>query len=213
MHKIMIRHLGLSAYETIWQQMKTFTEQRTPRTTDEFWLTEHLPVFTQGQAGKPEHILDPQGLPVIQTDRGGQVTYHAPGQIVLYTLIDLRRKNLTPKTLIHTLEKVIIDVLADYHIKGATKSHAPGIYVENDKIAFLGLRIRRGYSYHGASLNVNMDLTPFNFINPCGYPNLKVIQMRDFYKKVSKEEVIKKLTVRLTQHLDYIDYTTIIEQT
>ncbi len=205
----MIRHLGLSAYEAIWQQMRTFTAERTPKTVDELWLTEHFPVFTQGQAGKPEHILDPKEIPIIQTDRGGQVTYHAPGQIVLYTLFDIRRKNLTPKALIHLLEKAIIDVLADYHINGTPKNQAPGVYVDNDKIAFLGLRIRRGYSYHGASLNVNMDLTPFNFINPCGYPNLKVIQMSDFHKKISKEEVITKLMVYLMQHLDY---TSIIEQ-
>jgi lipoyl(octanoyl) transferase len=213
MHKIIIRQLGLSSYGSTWQQMKSFTQHRTEESLDELWFTEHFPVFTQGQAGKPEHILDPKEITIMQTDRGGQVTYHAPGQVVFYPLINLRRKNLTPTMLVHTLEKTIIAVLADYHLQGITKKQAPGVYIADHKIAFLGLRIRRGCSYHGASLNVNMDLTPFSNINPCGFPNLKVIQMSDFNQKITIEAVIKKLITHLTQHLDYSDYTTIVEHT
>ena len=203
MRTIMVRKLGLSDYKSIWQNMKYFTEHRTPETPDELWFTEHWPVFTQGQAGKPFHVLDPQKIPVIQTDRGGQVTYHGPGQIVFYPLIDLRRKNMTPKALVHKLETVIIAVLAEYALIGNTQKQAPGVYIEGEKIASLGLRIRKGCSYHGASLNVCMDLTPFNRIHPCGYPGLKVTQLQAFDEQASKEVVINKLIAHFTQHFDY----------
>lgn len=159
--------------------MQAFTEQRTADTVDEFWLTQHPPVFTLGLNGKAEHLLAPGDIPVVQCDRGGQVTYHGPGQIVLYLLLDLRRRNLGVKSLVHKMEQAIIDVLAQYGIDAQRKTGAPGIYVEGAKIAALGLRVRKGCSYHGLSLNVDMELEPFSRINPCGYAGLPTVQMRD----------------------------------
>lgn len=202
-HNIIFRHLGLCAYATCWKMMQTFTETRHATTFDQIWLVEHFPVFTQGQAGKPEHLLAPGDIPVIQSDRGGQVTYHGPGQLVTYLLLDLRRKGFTLKTLIHSLESSIIELLAEYGIPGARKYQAPGVYVNHAKIASLGLRVKRGCSYHGLSLNVNMDLEPFSRINPCGYPNLTVVQMRDFKNPIEVEEIAPKLIDRLMHHLNY----------
>lgn len=207
MTNLIIRKLGLTSYSTTWQLMKDFTNQRTASTPDQFWLVEHLPVFTQGQAGKPEHLLDPGSIPVIQSDRGGQVTYHGPGQLVIYLLINLKRKNLALKSLITNIEQAIISLLADYQITGDRQIKAPGVYVNQCKIAALGLRVRRGCSYHGLSLNVNMDLEPFNRINPCGYPDLKVVQMRDFTPSVSTESVAPQLVSHLMKFLDYTNST------
>lgn len=209
MTNLIIRKFGLTSYTTTWQLMKIFTNQRTPATPDQFWLVEHLPVFTQGQAGKPQHLLDPGLIPVIQSDRGGQVTYHAPGQLVIYLLINLNRKNLGVKSLITSMEHAIIALLAQHNILGTTQTKAPGVYVNQCKIASLGLRVRRGCSYHGLSLNVNMDLEPFNRINPCGYPDLKVVQMCDFNHSISTTEVAPQLVTHLMQHLGY---TNIIEE-
>jgi lipoyl(octanoyl) transferase len=203
MSNITIRKLGLTSYGTTWQLMKDFTHQRTPSTPDQFWLVEHLPVFTQGQAGKPEHLLNPGAIPIVQSDRGGQVTYHGPGQLVVYVLINLKRKNLGIKLLVTHLEQAILSLLAQHNILGTTQTKAPGVYVNQCKIASLGLRVRRGYSYHGLSLNVSMDLEPFNRINPCGYPDLKVVQMRDFNHSVSTAEVAPQLITHLMQHLGY----------
>ncbi|HQY22845.1 MAG TPA: lipoyl(octanoyl) transferase LipB [Gammaproteobacteria bacterium] len=203
MTNLIIRTLGLMPYDTTWQLMKAFTHQRTLSTPDEFWLVEHFPVFTQGQAGKPEHLLNPGTIPIIQSDRGGQVTYHGPGQLVMYVLINLKRKNLGVKLLITHLEHAIISLLAQHNILGTTQIKAPGVYVNQCKIASLGLRVHRGCSYHGVSLNVSMDLEPFSRINPCGYPNLKVVQMRDFNHAVSTTEVASQLITHLMQQLDY----------
>jgi lipoyl(octanoyl) transferase len=211
MTNLIIRKLGLMSYDTTWQFMKDFTHQRTLSTPDEFWLVEHFPVFTQGQAGKPEHILNPGTIPIVQSDRGGQVTYHGPGQLVIYVLINLKRKNLGVKLLITHLETAIISLLAQYNILGTTQIKAPGVYVNQCKIASLGLRVRRGYSYHGVSLNVSMDLEPFNRIHPCGYPNLKVVQMRDFNHSISTTEVAPQLITHLMHQLDYSRITEKVE--
>ncbi|WP_304487117.1 lipoyl(octanoyl) transferase LipB [Cellvibrio sp. KY-GH-1] len=159
--------------------MSEFTNQRTPDTTDQLWLVEHPPVFTQGQAGKAEHLLFPGDIPVVQTDRGGQVTYHGPGQLVAYPLLDLRRLNIGVRELVTRIEQTIVATLAHYGIDSAAKPDAPGVYVNGDKIASLGLRVRRGCSFHGLALNVDMDLAPFLRINPCGYQGLAMTQMRD----------------------------------
>jgi len=159
--------------------MRAFTDGRTQDTPDELWLLQHAPVFRLGQAGRAEHLLDPGDIPVIQTDRGGQVTYHGPGQLVAYLLVDLRRVGLGVKGLVHLLEGAVIGLLAGYGIEAEARADAPGVYVAEAKIASLGLRVRRGCSYHGLSLNVDMDLTPFLRINPCGYPGLAVTQLAD----------------------------------
>lgn len=159
--------------------MTDFTNQRTPETPDQLWLVEHPPVFTQGQAGKAEHLLFPGEIPVVQTDRGGQVTYHGPGQLVAYPLLDLRRLNIGVRELVTRIEQTIIATLAHYGIESAAKADAPGVYVNGDKIASLGLRVRRGCSFHGLALNVAMDLAPFQRINPCGYQGLAMTQMKD----------------------------------
>lgn len=176
-----LRRLGRRDYLATWQAMRVFTETRGAETPDQIWVVEHPPVFTQGVAGHPEHLLDAGGIPLVSSDRGGQVTYHGPGQLVLYTLLDLRRLNhLGVKALVHALQQATIDVLAQYGIAAASRPDAPGVYVGEAKIAFLGLRVRQGRCYHGLSLNVNMDLTPFLRINPCGYPGLTVTQLADF---------------------------------
>lgn len=172
-------NLGLQDYAATWQAMTEFTNQRTPETGDQLWLVEHPPVFTQGQAGKAEHLLFPGDIPVVQSDRGGQVTYHGPGQLVAYPLLDLRRLKLGVRELVTQIEQTIIATLAHYGIESTAKSDAPGVYVKGDKIASLGLRVRRGCSFHGLALNVDMDLAPFGRINPCGYQGLAMTQVRD----------------------------------
>jgi len=180
MKKLLIRQFTqLLDYETAWQAMKDFTDSRDDNTPDELWLLEHPPVFTQGQAGKPEHILNPKHIPVVQTDRGGQVTYHGPGQLVVYTLIDINRLNMTTRSLVRTIENVIIDYLKTLNINADAREDAPGIYVNNEKICSIGLRVRRGRAYHGIAFNIDMDLTPFSYINPCGYRDLKMAQVKD----------------------------------
>jgi lipoyl(octanoyl) transferase len=159
--------------------MRAFTDRRNPDTQDEIWLLQHPPVFTLGQAGRPEHLLDPGGIPIVRTDRGGQVTYHGPGQIVAYVLLDLRRAGLGVKGLVHLLEGAVIGLLASYGTQAYARPEAPGVYVAGAKVAALGLRVRRGCSYHGLSLNVDMDLAPFRRIDPCGYPGLAVTQVAD----------------------------------
>ena len=175
----LVRRLGLSDYGVIWSEMRAFTDGRSEETPDELWLLQHLPVFTLGQAGRPEHLLDPGATPVVQSDRGGQVTYHGPGQIIAYVLVDLHRAGLGVKGLVHLLEGAVIALLAGYGIEAQARTDAPGVYVAGAKIASLGLRVRRGCSYHGLSLNVDMDLEPFGRINPCGYPGLAVTQIAD----------------------------------
>jgi lipoyl(octanoyl) transferase len=174
-----LRRLGLVDYAPTWAEMRAFTDARTHVSDDELWLLEHPPVFTLGQAGRPEHILAPGAIPVVQTDRGGQVTYHGPGQLIAYLLLDLRRAGLGVKGLVHLLEQAVIDLLAEVGIQAQAKPDAPGVYVAGAKIASLGLRVRKGCSYHGLALNVDMDLGPFARINPCGYPGLAVTQLAD----------------------------------
>jgi lipoyl(octanoyl) transferase len=171
------RRLGRQEYVPAVAAMRDYTEARTAATPDEVWLLEHPPVYTLGRAALPEHVLDAGTIPVVRTDRGGQVTYHGPGQLVVYPLLDLRRRNLGIKHLVQLLEECVIELLAGYAIRARRRPGAPGVYVDGAKIAALGLRVRRGCSYHGLSLNVDMDLAPFGRINPCGYPGLSVTQL------------------------------------
>lgn len=166
-------------YVPVWEAMRRFTEERNSTTPDEIWLLSHLPVFTQGQAGSPEHLLDPGNIPVVQIDRGGQVTYHGPGQLMVYLLIDVRRAGTGVRELVECIEQSIIAVLAESGIAAQSQRKAPGVYVNGAKIAALGLRIRRGCSYHGLSFNIDMDLSPFGRINPCGYKGMQVTQLKD----------------------------------
>ena len=175
-----IRRLGLADYEPIWHRMRDFTLERTASTPDELWQVEHPPIYTLGVAAKPEHFPRVEnGIPLLKTDRGGQITYHGPGQIVVYTLLDLRRRNLGVRALVRRLEQAVIELLKGYRIEANARQDAPGVYVAQAKVAALGLRVRNGCCYHGLSLNVDMDLNPFRNINPCGYPNLEVTQLRD----------------------------------
>ncbi|SFU34294.1 lipoyl(octanoyl) transferase LipB [Halomonas korlensis] len=176
---IAVYSLGCRPYQPVWEAMRQLTDTRDPATEDQFWLVEHEPVFTQGQAGKPEHILFPGDIPVVQTDRGGQVTYHGPGQVVLYPLLDVRRARLGVRDLVTALEQAVIAVLAEYGVTAQARPDAPGVYVGECKIASLGLRIRRGASFHGVALNVNGDLAPFTRINPCGYAGLAMTRLAD----------------------------------
>ncbi len=194
---IEIKRLGLVDYEPTWRAMQAFTERRDAATADELWLLQHPPVFTLGLNGKREHLLAPGDIPVIAVDRGGQVTYHGPGQIVLYPLLDLRRRNLGVRRLVTVLEQSVIGLLAEYGIDAYARPDAPGVYVEGRKIASLGLRVRRGASYHGLSLNVAMDLSPFRRINPCGYAGLEVTQLRD----LGVDRPLSEIEAALTRHL------------
>lgn len=200
-HPLTLRRLGNRDYESAWQAMRAFTDARDEHTADELWLVEHPPVFTQGQAGKPEHLLTPDDIPVIQTDRGGQVTYHGPGQVVLYVLIDLRRARMGVRALVTALESAVIGLLADHHIRGQARSDAPGVYVDGAKVASLGLRVRRGRSYHGLALNVDMDLTPFDRINPCGMAGLPVTQLADFGVDHDSSQVGETLCTHFARQL------------
>ena len=201
---VVVRQLGLQDYRPVWQSMTDFTNQRTPETPDELWLVEHPPVFTQGQAGKPEHLLLPGEIPVIQTDRGGQVTYHGPGQLVAYPLLDLRRLKMGVRDLVSAIEQAIVATLAVYGIEAYPKPDAPGVYVAGDKIASLGLRVRRGCSFHGLALNVDMDLEPFQRINPCGYEGLAMTQMRDLLPEPPVlAEVQDQLVMQFARKLGY----------
>ncbi len=186
---VVLRDLGRTSYEPVFADMRTFTDDRSRETADELWFTEHEPVFTQGQAGKPEHLLMPGGIPVVQSDRGGQVTYHGPGQIVGYLLFDLRRLGLGVRDLVTGIEQGMIRTLAGYGIDAAARPDAPGVYVNGAKIGALGLRVRRGCSYHGLALNVNMDLEPFSRINPCGLTDTAVTQIADLGGPADMDQV------------------------
>lgn len=200
---VIVRHLGLQPYQEAWQSMQQFTNTRDENTIDEIWVLEHPPIFTQGQNGKPEHILNPGDIPVIQADRGGQVTYHGPGQLVLYTLIDIRRKKINVRQMVTHLEQSVIQLLADYDIIAAAKCQAPGVYIENKKICSIGLRIRRGCSFHGLALNINMDLEPFNRITPCGLTGIEMTQLSKFHNKIELSAVQAKLVEYLSKNLGY----------
>ncbi len=200
---VIIRMLGLQDYTDCWQAMQHFTNNRDESTLDEIWLLEHPPVFTQGQSGKPEHILNPGNIPIVQVDRGGQVTYHGPGQLVAYVLIDLKRKKLNVRSIVSILENSVIACLADYHVTANAKCDAPGVYVDSKKICSVGLRIRRGCSFHGLAFNVNMDLEPFSRINPCGFSELKMTQLAEFTKNPDVAETGKHLLDYLVKNLGY----------
>ncbi|MEH6587577.1 MAG: lipoyl(octanoyl) transferase LipB [Halioglobus sp.] len=174
---VLVRKLGLADYQPVLDAMRELTDQRNADTPDQLWLLQHPRVFTQGQAGKAEHVLAPGDIPVIQVDRGGQVTYHGPGQWVVYLMIDLKRRGLGVRALVTLIEQSIVRLLAEYGIEAAPQPKAPGVYVDGDKVASLGLRVRRGCSYHGLAINVDMDLEPFQRINPCGYQGLQVVSM------------------------------------
>jgi lipoyl(octanoyl) transferase len=174
-----VRYRGVADYTGTWREMQAYTDARTAESPDELWLLQHPPVFTLGRNGKTEHLHHTGDIPVIHVDRGGQVTYHGPGQLVAYLLLDLKRRRLGIQPLVHLLEQSVIDLLADYSIRSGRRDKAPGVYVEGRKIAALGLRVRRGCCYHGLSLNVNMDLTPFSMINPCGCAGLEVTQLAE----------------------------------
>ncbi|HPF59502.1 MAG TPA: lipoyl(octanoyl) transferase LipB [Candidatus Competibacteraceae bacterium] len=201
---LLFRRLGHQEYQPVFDAMRAFTEARDADTLDELWQVEHPPVFTQGLAGKAEHLLAPGNIPVIQVDRGGQVTYHGPGQIVIYCLLDVRRLGLSVRGLVTALEQSVIEVLAMHNVTAYARPNAPGVYVEDAKIASLGLRIRQGRSYHGLSLNVDMDLEPFSRINPCGYPGLRVTQLRDLGVALTLEAAAQALLPRLSHNLGYL---------
>ncbi len=186
---INIRHLGIQPYENVWADMKRFTSERDENTLDELWLLEHPAVYTQGQAGKPEHILNSHTIPVVQSDRGGQVTYHGPGQFVAYVLMDIRRRNLGIRTLVKQLEQVLLLLLQRFNIIAQTRCGAPGVYVDEKKIASIGLRVKNGCTYHGIALNVAMDLDPFTYINPCGYSKLQMTQIQSFSPNATIQDV------------------------
>jgi lipoyl(octanoyl) transferase len=196
-----VRTFGLSDFRTTWQAMKDFTDTRTPETRDEIWLLQHPPVFTQGIAGKPEHLLYDHGIPLIKTDRGGQITYHGPGQIIAYLLLDIRRLKLGVRALVRSMENAVIDLLKPYHIQAWNRIEAPGVYVDNAKIAALGLKIKKNCCYHGIALNVDMDLTPFSYINPCGYQGLQVAQTKDLGITDGLETLSNKLANQLQEKL------------
>jgi len=187
--KILVRYLGLQPYEPVSQAMHDFTDSRDDSTPDEIWLVEHLPVFTQGQAGKAEHLLMTGDIPVIQSDRGGQVTYHGPGQQVMYVLLNLKRRKLGVRELVTLLEQTVVNTLAEYGIDAHPRADAPGVYVGEMKICSLGLRIRKGCSFHGLALNINMDLAPFQRINPCGYAGMEMTQMRQWVETATPENI------------------------
>ncbi len=200
---IILRQLGQVPYEPTWLRMQQFTDQRNADTADELWLLQHPPTFTQGRAGKAEHLLNPGGIPVVAIDRGGQVTYHGPGQLVLYTLIDLNRRKLGVRALVTALEQSVIQLLQQYGIEAVARKEAPGVYVDDAKIAAVGLRIRKGCSFHGLSLNLDMDLEPFSRINPCGYPGLQVTQLADLIPLPKPEQLSLALIDQLLPLLGY----------
>lgn len=200
---LVIRRLGRQDYLPVWQAMHQFTDQRDEQTADEIWLVEHHPVFTQGQTGKAEHLLNPGNIPIVQSDRGGQVTYHGPGQLVAYVLINLRRKKLGVRELVTHIEQLVIDTLKTYHIDSAARPDAPGVYVDGKKICSLGLRIRKGCSFHGLALNVNMDLSPFLRINPCGYQGMEMVQVCDLGGPDNLPEIEQQMIQELVRLFGY----------
>ena len=204
MPELVVRHLGLVDYQPTLEAMRELTRERDAQTPDEIWLLQHPKVFTQGQAGKAEHVLAAGDIPVIQVERGGQVTYHGPGQLVAYLMLDLRRLDLGVRELVTAMEQSLVELLASYGIEAAPKADAPGVYVAGDKIASLGLRVSRGCSFHGLALNVDMDMTPFLRINPCGYAGLKMVQMRDLLQSPPTfDEVSQRLEQALRARLGY----------
>lgn len=200
-HEVIIQQLGMVDYLSTWQAMKDFTHNRTVNTPDEIWLLQHPSVYTQGIAGKAEHLLCNNGFEVIKTDRGGQITYHGPGQLIAYLLLDMRRLKVGARELVRRMENAVIDLLHDYHITAQGRIEAPGVYVADAKIAALGLKIKRGYCYHGIALNIDMDLAPFSTINPCGYAGLSVTQTKDLGISDKFEILSNQFQEKLITHI------------
>jgi len=196
-----IRNLGLQDYETTWQNMQLFTQERNAETADELWIVEHLPVYTLGLNGKREHLLNTSNIPVIHSDRGGQVTYHGPGQLVIYTLLDIKRLKINIRELVTLLEQAMINTLAQHGIFAVSRADAPGVYVKDNKIGSIGLRIKKNCSYHGLSLNNDMDLRPFDHINTCGYSDLKVTQIADLGVTISSIQLANSVIQAITTAL------------
>ena len=208
--KLIIRQLGTQPYEEIWHKMQSFTDERDENTPDEIWLVQHPAVFTQGSAGKPEHLLMRSNIPVVQSDRGGQITYHGEGQQVMYVLLDIKRlkaqgKEISVRDLVTALEQSVVKTLADYGVEGYPKADAPGVYVDGRKICSLGLRIRKGCSFHGLALNIHMDLSPFHQINPCGYAGLEMCQLSELIEQddLTCDDVSPKLVAHFRTSLGY----------
>ena len=197
-----LRRLGLMDYETVWRDMQTFTLERDKETADEIWIIEHPPVYTLGLNGKREHLLNIDSIPVIETDRGGQVTYHAPGQLVVYPLLDIERLKMGVREIVTLLEQAMLTVLSQYGIMAMAKPEAPGVYVDGKKIGSVGLRVKRGCCYHGLSLNNNMDLSPFNHINTCGYPLLDVTQLADLNVNIQTYEIAVPIVHQILQAIE-----------
>jgi lipoyl(octanoyl) transferase len=198
---VLIRNLGLQDYETTWQNMQGFTQARNVDTADELWLVEHFPVYTLGLNGKREHLLNTGNIPVINSDRGGQVTYHAPGQLIIYTLLDIKRLNLGVRQLVTILEQAMISALAEFGIIAVSRADAPGVYVNDKKIGSIGLRIKKNCSYHGLSLNNDLDLRPFDHINTCGYSDLKVTRLTDLGVTISTNQLASSVIQAITTAL------------
>ncbi|HEY9198093.1 MAG TPA: lipoyl(octanoyl) transferase LipB [Gammaproteobacteria bacterium] len=196
-----VRHLGRADYEPTWRAMQSFTAARTDETPDELWFLEHPPVFTLGLNAKPEHLLNPGDIPLVQIDRGGQVTYHGPGQLIVYVLLDIARRHLGVQRLVQLMEQAVIDLLAEHGVAAQGRRDAPGVYVDGAKIAALGLRVKRGRTYHGLALNVDMDLEPFGRINPCGYPGMQVTQLHDLGISLGLDAVSECLQSHLVRLL------------
>ncbi len=199
--RVVVRSLGKRDYEPVWRAMQQFTDTRSPQTPDEIWFTEHPPVFTLGLNASREHLLSPGDIPVVQIDRGGQVTYHGPGQLMIYPLIDLKRAGLGIRNLITGLEQSVVDLLAEFSIDGFSRADAPGVYVKGQKVASVGLRVRRGASYHGMALNVDLDLEPFSRINPCGMRELTVTDLRHLDVEIDLSSAAGQLLEHLLRHL------------
>ncbi len=200
---LIIRQLGRQPYEPVWAAMQQFTDERDSDTPDELWVLEHDPVFTQGQAGKEEHILAPGDIPIVKVDRGGQVTYHGPGQLVVYFLLDIRRRKMGVRQLVNQIEDTIVDLMARYQVTAAARPDAPGVYVDDTKLCSLGLRIRKGCSFHGLALNVNMDLSPFLRINPCGYAGMQMVQTASLNGPQTVAEAAPQVTEIFAGRLGY----------
>lgn len=203
MRTITLQHLGMCPYLSTWQAMKAFTDNRDEQSADALWLLSHPPVFTQGKAGKPEHLLKQSHIPVIHTDRGGQITYHGPGQLIAYPLLNIDRLEKNTRALVTALENTLINTLKSIGIPSYSKPHAPGIYTDTGKIASIGLRVRKGCCYHGIALNVDMDLTPFDHINPCGYSNLAMDQISAYQPTLSMEDIEQQFITEFCQEFGY----------
>jgi lipoyl(octanoyl) transferase len=205
--QLIVRELDLQPYEPIWHKMQQFTNERDETAADEIWSLQHEPVFTQGQAGKAEHLLGTGDIPVVQVDRGGQVTYHGPGQAIIYLLLNLKRKKMGVRELVTIMEDAIVDTLAEYQVNAYAKPDAPGVYVDDSKIASLGLRVRRGCSFHGLALNLSMDLEPFLRINPCGYAGMAMTQLGMLVDDLDQVDATQRLLTNLISKLGYSEVT------